>query len=128
MLTLGPMPESVREAVRQLVDEAGQEYCGNGGRFLGYLLTGGPGGCDFLDADGEVRTWWVDETIEAVPDGPRKVGSIAIAAKRVPALAAWLPRRPPAAIDCKSCLNGWYPPTLSHLLCPTCSGMEWLAE
>lgn len=98
MLSLGPMPDTVRALVRQLVMDACTE------RLNGFLLTGGPGGCSYLDADGQSWNWsaW-DESVEAVPDSPLKVGLVVFAAERVPGLASWLPVRPPGAADCGPC-------------------------
>jgi len=92
---LGPMPETVRAAVLRLVVVARSQHSDSNGRFLGYLLHGGPGGCDFLDANGDVWSWSAgDDTVERVPDGPRKVGAVAIAAERVPDLAKSTGKRP----------------------------------
>ena len=129
MLVLGPMPEAVRIAVHRLVDTARSQYTGSD-QFPGFLLHGGPGGGDYLDANGEVWSWWWEsDTLEHVPDGPRKVGSIAIAAEYVPELAAWLPRRPASATDCHVCKKtGWLQPPLPRVLCPECVGMGWLPD
>jgi hypothetical protein len=128
MVALGPMPASVRVLVRRLVAEARPEASTAEGRLDGFLLTGGPGGCSFLDADGEAWDWsaW-DESAERVPDGPRKVGLVAIAAERVPGLPEWLPRRPVDAIECDPCRgSGWLPPPLPRVQCPECNGLGWL--
>jgi hypothetical protein len=112
VLSLGPMPDAVRALVRRLVADSGESH--------GFLLTGGPGGCSYLDADGRVWNWsaW-DETVEPVPDGPLKVGLVAIAAERVPGLAEWLPARPPGAADCQACRgSGWLQPPLPRVQCP----------
>jgi hypothetical protein len=127
---LGPMPEAVGAAVRRLVETARSQHAGPDGEFLGYLLHGGPAGCDFLDAEGEVW-WWCawDDKVEHVPDGPRKVGTVAIAAERVPELVAWLPHRPGSAFNCPVCKqSGWLQPPLPRIQCPDCSGMGWVAE
>jgi hypothetical protein len=119
------MPDGVRETVRKLVETARLEQSNPTSPFLGFLLWGGPGGADYLDAEGEVWSWstW-DDMVERVADGPRKVGAVVIAAERVPELAEWLPRRPPAAMDCQVCnSSGRLHP---RLLCPECSGMGWL--
>jgi hypothetical protein len=129
VLSLGPMPEAVRAVVRRLIAEARTEQSGPDDRLTGLLLTGGPAGCTFLDADGEAWDWcaW-DESVERVPDSPRKVGLIAIAAERVPELAAWLPRRPPGAADCQPCCgSGWLPAPWPRVQCPECNGMGWVA-
>ena len=130
MLVLGVIPGTVREVVRKLVDAAREEHAGSTERFLGYPLWGGPGGSDYIDMNGEVWSWcpW-DETVEHIPDGPRKVGAIAIAARRVPELSAWLPRRPAGATDCQACNNsGWLQLSLREFLCPKCHGMGWLSD
>src|SRR5262245_31766171 len=128
MLTLGPMPEAVRCAVQRLIVESRPESSGGDERLNGFLLCGGPGGCSYLDAEGAVWNWSVwDESIEPVPDGPAKVRLVAIAAERVPELAAWLPARPAGATDCNTCHgSGWLPPPLDQLLCPECHGMGWV--
>ena len=129
-LMLGPMPASVRVTVSQLVEAARGQWSGTSGRFLGYFLHGGPSGCDFLDADGEVWSWcaW-DDSVEHVPDGPRKVGAVAIAAERIPALAAWFPIRPRHAVDCDMCHGqGWLDVITPRLLCPEFYGMGWIAR
>jgi hypothetical protein len=129
-LSLGPIPENVRQVVERLVAEAQSNPREVATRANGFLLTGGPGGCSFLDADGEVWDWdlW-DESVHLVEDGPRKVGLIAIAATRVPALAEWLPCRPVGAVDCPVCKEtGWLPPPMSWVQCPECNGIGWLCE
>jgi hypothetical protein len=100
VLLLGPMPETVRLLVQRLVAQSGDR--------LGFLLTGGPGGCSYLNAQGQVWNWsaW-DDSVELVLDGALKVGLVAIAAEREPGLAAWLPPRPAAASDCGVCRSGW---------------------
>lgn len=127
MLLLGPMPDAVRLTVRNLVETARSKHLDPKRPFLGFPLWGGPGGCDFLDAEGEAWSWSVwDDTVEHIPDGPRKVGGVAIAAERVPELTAWLPRRPASATDCQVCKkSGWLQPPWPRLQCPECSGMGW---
>jgi hypothetical protein len=126
------MPDAVRAVVERLVAEARPDRPDADERLNGFLLTGGPGGASYLDADGEVWNWFCDwngtgEIVEPVRDGPKKVGLLAIAAKRVPELAAWLPIRPPCAVDCGPCRgSGWLPPSLPRVLCPECNGMGWL--
>jgi hypothetical protein len=129
MLVLGPMPESLRATVKALVRVALADHSPTSGRFLGCLLHGGPGGAHYLDENGDVWSWWLDDTVELVPDGPCKVAAIAIAAERIPELSDWLPRRPPAAPDCKACNGtGWLQPPIPRVLCPECSGMGWLPQ
>jgi hypothetical protein len=128
-ISLGPMPPAIRVVVSRLVAEAGQGPREADERLEGFFLTGGPTGCSYLDADGEVWNWcaW-DESIERVQDGPLKVSLVAIAAERVPELADWLPHRPPSASDCHVCKKtGWLPPPYSHIQCPECFGMGWLS-
>jgi hypothetical protein len=127
VLVVGPMPEVVRIAVRRLVDEARKERPGRDAR-LGILLTGGPSGCSYLDADGEVWNWsaW-DEAIEPVPDGPLKVGLVAVAREELPELVAWLPRRPAGAATCALCAGGgWMLPPWPRHQCPSCWGLGWV--
>lgn len=129
-LTLGPMPEKVRIVVERLVAEAQCRPREVNARPNGFLLTGGPGGCSYLDADGEVWNLdlW-DESVYPVDDGPLKVGLIMIAAERVPELAEWLPRPPVGALDCQVCKKtGWLQPPLPRVQCPECYGMGWLSE
>lgn len=75
VLLLGPMPDAVRVAVRQLVETARAKESDPNSRFLGFALWGGPSGVDFLDAEGELWSWcaW-DDTNRAragLPDVPR---------------------------------------------------------
>src|SRR5438309_272478 len=101
-LKLGPMPSNVRSVVGRLVAEAQLQPRAVADRPNGFLLTGGPTGCSYLDADGEVWNLWTwDDSITRVEDGPLKVGLIAIAAERVNGLAEWLPHRPSTASDCQ---------------------------
>jgi hypothetical protein len=129
LLSLGPIPEAVRRAVQRLIAED-RAACPEGGEWrYGVFLTGGPTGCSYLDAEGEVwnHCFW-DESVERVADGPLKVGLVAIASSRVSELAAWLPARPAEATDCEPCHgNGWLPPPLDRLQCPECFGMGWVA-
>jgi hypothetical protein len=130
VLALGPMPDAVRTVVQRLVAQGRRERPDPDDRLNGFLLTGGPAGCSYLDADGQVWNWCVfDESVELVTDGPLKVGMVAFAAERVPALAAWLPVRPPGAADCHPCrASGWLLPPLPRVQCPECNGMGWVAE
>jgi len=132
MLLLGPLPDHLRPIVQRLIVEARAKHSGADDEFLGYLLCGGPGGSNYLDEAGEVWTWTcgadgLDENVERIPDGPRKIGSIAIAALRVRELVEWLPRRPSTATDCGVCKStGWLQPPLPLLLCSECFGLGWL--
>jgi hypothetical protein len=128
-LVLGPIPPSVRAVVVQLIAQGCCHPPNADERLNGLMLTGGPTGCSYLDADGEVWNWsfWDnDESVERVPDGMMKIGLIAIAAERFPELAVWLPARPAKASDCKVCkMTGSLQP-LSPIQCPECSGLGWL--
>lgn len=128
MLSLGPMPDAVRDLVRRLIADGRPERPDPDERLNGFLLTGGPGGCSYLDSNGQVWNWSsYDESVELVPDGPHKVGLVAIAAERVPEFAAWLPARTPNAQDCRQCHgSGWLPPLLPRVQCPECNGMGWV--
>jgi hypothetical protein len=64
-LMLGPMPANVRLVVRRLVEEAQRGPREVEDRPNGFPLTGGPGGCSYLDADGEV--WDFDFSDPSVP-------------------------------------------------------------
>jgi hypothetical protein len=127
--TLGPMPEAVRAVVRRLVAEARPEQPDPDDRINGFLLCGGRAGNSFLDADGEVWDFCsFDGSVARVPDGPRKVELLALAAERVPELAAWLPARPPGAVDCPRCCgSGCLPPPWSQIKCSECGGLGWVA-
>jgi hypothetical protein len=131
-LTLGKIPSTVQAAVKQLIAVAGSHSPDSidGRKWL--LLTGGPGGCSFLDADGEVWSWYSwdnNETVERVLDGPVKVGLIAIAVERISELAEWLPVRPAEAADCDICkATGWLLPPLPKIQCSTCHGMGWISN
>lgn len=129
MVKLGPMSHKVRAMVSRLVAEARPKEPGADERLSGFLLTGGPSGCSFLDADGEVWNWCVwDDSVERVPDGPTKVGLVATATERVPELAEWLPQRPTDAGDCERCAStGWLQPPWPRLQCPDCNGLGWVA-
>ena len=127
---LGPLPETMRPFVSQLVNEARKGQAAIDPRIDGFLLAGGPGGCSFLDADGEAWFWSVaDESITHIEDGPRKVSLICLAAERVRGLAQWLPSRPPLACNCPKCnASGWINVQSVRLQCPNCSGIGWLFE
>src|SRR5260370_1334711 len=118
------MPDAVQAVVRRLVADARPERPEADERLNGFLLTGGPGGASYIDADGEVWNWFCDsdgagEIVERVPDGPMKVGLIVIGVERVPELAAWLPSRPSGASDCGACQgSGWPLPPVPRGLCP----------
>jgi hypothetical protein len=130
-LTLGPMPERVREAVARLIVERRPNPPEADERLNGLFLSGGPTGCDYLTADGNAWSWdaW-DNTVARIDDGPQKIAVIAIAAKRIPELAEWLPRRPPAARDCPTChgTGRLLPPWPRHLQCSDCHGLGWAPD
>ena len=127
-LSLGPMPPRLCSVVSRLVHEAQDRPPEVDGRSNGFLLTGGPGGCSYLDANGEV--WdldlW-DGTTRTVADSPLRVSLIAIASERVPELAEWLPIRPATASDCHLCnRTGWLQPPFPRVQCVECFGLGWL--
>lgn len=127
-LLLGPMPISVRKAVSDLVQSAREASAQSNHEFIGHCLWCGPGGFDYIDANGEVwaQDLWRD-SLEQIADGPRKVAAIAIAAKRTPELAAWLPRRPSSAVNCSMCsARGWLDVARHTFLCTACHGMGWV--
>src|SRR5690349_7753062 len=125
-LSLGPMPDGLRPIVSRHIAEHRRRWrrsellrrLGLGwlekyrrkepSRYFNELnaifIVGGPSGCTYLDADGEIwdRSAW-DDSIVRVEDGPGKVGIIAFAARSLPELAQWLPRRPAGAVDCSPC-------------------------
>jgi hypothetical protein len=123
------MPEAVRRAVQWRIAQTDLSERPEGDEWLsGLFLAGGPGGCSYLEAGGVVWNWsaW-DESIELVPDGPVKVAVVALAAKRLPELEAWLPARPSEASDCQPCQgSGSLPPRLNRLQCPECLGLGWV--
>src|SRR5262245_38826178 len=128
-LSLGPIPPHLRELIRRWIEEDRQANPSRTEAPINALIiTGGPGGCSYLDADGEVWDWYQGEDgFTRVEDGPRKVGTIAIAAAHRPELAAWLPTRPRGAPTCPVCAGGgWLPPPHSRLQCPECVGLGWL--
>lgn len=132
MLTLGPMDDEIRDLVQRLVAESRPNPPHADERLNGFYLTGGPGGANYLDGNGE--TWhchWdfdgSGDIVEHVPDGPRKVALIAIAAEGVPELAAWLPVRPEDAKECAVCHGSCnLPPPASFIQCPACCGLGWV--
>lgn len=128
MLKLGPIPDSLREFIRQLVANARSEPFESDERLNGYVLTAGPSGCSYLTADGQVWNSYYGDSITLVPDGPLKVGLIAITVERVPELALWLPTRPAEALDCITCRGSgqWTLSSSSKIQCPECNGMGWL--
>jgi hypothetical protein len=129
-LVLGPMPSGVRDVVRRLIAEGRPDPPKADERLNSLLLTAGAGGGSYLGADGEVWHyffWDDEESWEHVPDGPMKVGLVAIAAERIAELAEWLPRRPALAVDCQACKgSGWMKPPLK-IQCTECFGMGWLS-
>ncbi len=129
-LLLGPMPEKVQAFVIRLVADAQRCLQEISERPNGFLLTGGPTGSSYLDADGQVWNFCVwDDSIELIEDGPRKVGLIALVAERVPELREWLPRRSELSTDCQVCRqSGRLQPPLPPIQCPNCFGLGWLPE
>ncbi len=70
-----PDADAVRAAVQQLVAQARPERPDPDERLNGFLLTGGPVGCSYLDADGQVWNWCgFDNSVELVADGPSRLG------------------------------------------------------
>ena len=131
VLRLGPIPPSVRGTVRRLSAAGRPDPPNPDERLNGLLITGGPGGECYLDAEGEAwnRRYGLndhDESVAHIPDGPMKVGLVAVAAERFPELAEWLPRRPATALDCPTCqASGSLPPPWHQVQCPHCFGMGW---
>jgi hypothetical protein len=126
---LGPMPDDLRGIVAAWI-EAGRrsDPPKTDDAIGGLFICGGPLCLWYLDAEGTVRMYdaW-DETVEVVPDGPYKVGVIAIAAEHRPELCAWLPRRPAASVTCGACGGGgWLRPPWPRVQCQECSGLGWL--
>ena len=121
------MPESLRSIVRRWIEDRQTDGGGIEATLNAVFIEGGPGGCSYLDADGEVWDWSVwDESITRVEDGPLKVGLIALAAAHRPELGAWLPRRPSEAVSCPECSgSGWLPPPWPRVQCPQCVGLGW---
>ncbi len=127
-LALGPMPERLREVVRRWIEEGRRTEPRRTKEVINALfITGGPGGCAYLDADGEVWNWYDgDESPMRMEDGPRKVGVIVIATECFPELTEWLPQRPVEAVDCPTCAaSGSLLPPLPPLQCPECHGLGW---
>jgi hypothetical protein len=129
-VSLGPMPANLREVVARWIDEGRQSDPSSiepsiGARFL----VGGPGGSSYLDTEGEVWDWFMDEeSFVRTEDGPRKVSMIVAALERLPALAAWLPARPPNAVTCHLCGGTGKPPPMFPKItqCWECVGLGWV--
>src|SRR5438876_838439 len=128
-VSLGPMPPHLRMVVSRWIEEGRRTHPPRTEEAINALfITGGPGGCGYLDAAGEVWDWYLgDEPFSRVEDGPRKVGLIAIAADYLKELASWLPARPADAPTCRACGGGgWLPPPWPRVQCPECVGLGWL--
>ena len=135
-LALGPMPPGLTETVRRWIeDKALDRPWNNVNEELNALfICGGPAGCCYLDATGEVWSQrlgpdGIDEPATPVEDGPIKVSLIAGAARSLPDLAAWLPRRPPEAVSCATLRGGgMLLPPFPRIQCPECSGLGWVVR
>lgn len=123
------MPTGLREVVsRWIADGRVSDRQGISGELNALFIYGGPAGCCYLDATGEVWSWnaW-DDVVIRLEDGPDKVGIIAIVAEWRPELAEWLPRRPSDASDCQQCAGrGWLLPPWPRIQCPECVGLGWV--
>lgn len=130
-LALGPIPLHLKTIVGRWIEEGRHGDPPKTDERLGALfIYGGPGGCCYLDAAGEIWSWdaWND-VVTRLPDGPTKVGLIAIAAEHRPELAAWLPRCPEEAVVCDRCEgSGWWLTPRPRLQCPQCVGLGWVVE
>lgn len=130
-VSLGPLPPHLRAVVAAWIDEGrATEPTSVDDSINARYLVGGPGGCSYLDADGEVWDRFLDDDgFTRAEDGPRKVSIIGYAATRLPALAAWLPARPPEARPCPVCGGtGQGPPQHPQLAqCWECVGLGWIA-
>jgi len=124
---LGPMPENLRVLVRRWIDEGWRSQLAvtsSGMEML--LITGGPGGSAFLDANGDVWQRSVDQDeFTRLDDGPFKIALIALAAEQRPEFKAWLPVRPPAATVCSTCDGSGHLPSNLRLQCHECFGLGW---
>jgi hypothetical protein len=71
-----------------------------------------------------------DESFVGTEDGPRKVSMIVAALEVLPALAAWLPKRPPNAVTCPLCRGtGKAPPMVPKIAqCWECVGLGWVVQ
>ena len=127
-LALGPMPSGLMEIVSRWIDQGRQsDPPTTDNRLDALFIYGGPVYCCYLDAEGEAWLWdaWEDD-VTRVQDGPTKVGIIAIAADRRNELAAWLPRRPAEAVNCRRCASGgWLLSPWPRIQCPECVGLGW---
>jgi hypothetical protein len=53
-----------------------------------------------------------------------RIPALVIGSRRIPELAELLPRRPPAATDCKPCRGtGWL---VQEVVCTDCGGLGWV--
>jgi hypothetical protein len=150
---LGPLPEGLQEAIARWIEQDRRRWSTRSfrivvaetiARWIGrgrgpdppavdpvvdaLFIYGGPGGCCYLKASGEMLSWdaWED-VVTTMEDGPDKVAIIVFAAEHRTELARWLPVREPNAKDCQTCgAKGWLPPPWARVLCPDCSGPGWL--
>jgi hypothetical protein len=130
-ISLGPMTPHLRVVVSRWIEEGRRTHPRRTEEAINALfVTGGPAGCSYLDADGEVWNWdpW-DDSFSRVEDGPRKMGLIVIAADYLKELASWLPARPADASTCHVCRGcGWLPPPWPRVQHPACSGLGWVSH
>jgi hypothetical protein len=104
---LGPMPGLLREHVLRTGKRHSLPDCQD---VRAIALRDGSGFCSTLTEDGAV---WIydasaDPMIAELPDGPRKLLEIRLAAQNWPELATWLPQRSPGAADCRRCAGKGY--------------------
>jgi hypothetical protein len=129
VISLGPMPPELRETVGRWITEGKASHPATVSEpFNAVVIQGGPDGACYLDADGQFWSWdaW-DNVFTRVEDDLTKVGLIAVAAEHLPELAAWLPRRPPEAMDCAICKGSGR--SLSpgpQMQCQECVGLGWV--
>ena len=82
--------------------------------------------------NGIVRIWRADDWPESDAVSERdataaeRIGALVLGARRMPALAALLPTRPPSTGDCRKCEGSGE--ILGGVLCPDCSGLGWLSQ
>jgi hypothetical protein len=131
-VSLGPMPAQLREDVARWIDEGRhRDPSSIEAAINARFLVGGPGGSSYLDAEGEVWDLFMDEkSFVRAEDGPRKVSMIVDALKRFPALAIWLPVRPPSAATCDLCAGTGKAPAIFPKIsqCWECVGLGWVTE
>jgi hypothetical protein len=128
------MPAHLREVIARWIDEGQRRDPPDvDARINARLVDGGPGGCSYLDANGEIwdcDLWGDDDTWVRMEDGPQKVSIIVWATELLPELAAWLPARPPNAVTCRLCAGtGKAPPIVRGIdHCWECVGLGWIIQ